>query len=261
VTPEPEPVVTATVRTAAIAKRWRVTQRTAQRWVQRWGANLVADEIALAEQLLGDRKTPAAVRRVAAGILAGRALKAAVAPTTDVAGDPQAAAGDLRARLDGLEHHLAWVDEQLRIAQAINDQADVLTYSRLYKELNSAVVANRLAQAKLGVDVGELLPRTEVARLFWAFASRAALGIQRIRDQIGPRLVGLSQEAEVAGRLEPVLIAELFIAPFARATNLAAAVGIPGWALTELRRAVADHIAQGDHQLSSAQAAEAGATH
>jgi hypothetical protein len=193
--------------------------------------------------------------------LAGRARKAAVAPTTDVASDPQAAAGDLRAHLEVMESHLAWSNEQLLIAQELNDEAGILTFSRLYKEFSAAVLANRLAQLKLGVDVGELLPRTEVARLFWAFASRAALAIQRIRDQLGPRLVGLSNEAEVVSRLEPTLLTELFISPWARATNLAAAIGLPGWVITDLRRAFADHIAQGDHQLTSAQAAEASATH
>jgi hypothetical protein len=248
---------TATVSTAAIARRWKVTQRTAQRWVQRWGAAVVADEIALAEKLLGDRKTPAAIRMVAAGCLVDRAQQAAVAATTDVAGDPQAAAGDLRSRLDQLEYHGAWADKQLRICQTLNDEAGVLTYSRLYKDLNAAIVTNRLAQFKLGVDVGELLPRTEVVRLFRALFSRLCLGIQRVRDKVCPLLIGLNQEAEVLAVLEPVLIANLIISPVARATNLAAGVGLPAWVIIELRRAFADHIADGDQQLTAAQAVEA----
>ncbi len=243
------------VQTAAIAKRFGVTQRTAQRWVKRWGAEVVGDQAILARELLGDAKTPAAVRRIAATILADLALESGAVAEVDVSGDPEKAAGNLRSRLNGLEKHLDWVDRQLRVAQSIHNQVDVLTYSRLYRELNGAVVANRLAQAKLGIDTGELIARAEFARLVYAIASRAALGIQRTRDKVAPTLVHLDTE-EVAERLEPTLIAELFMAPFARAANLAAGVGLPSWIVDEIRRAVADHVASGAAELAAVQVVE-----
>ena len=240
------------VKTAAIATRYGVTQRTAQRWLKRWGAEVVAADELLAKELLGDTKTPSSVRRVAASILADLALDAGAVAVADVSADPEKAAGNLRGVLNGLQKHLDWADRQLRVAQSIHNQADVLTYSRLYRELNSAVVANRLAQAKLGIDTGELIPRAEFARLAYALASRAALGIQRLRDKVAPSLVHRDSAEEVAERLEPTLIADLFVAPMARAANLAAGVGLPAWVVDEITRAVADHVATGAQVLTAA---------
>lgn len=226
---------------SAIANDWGVTTRTVHNWRHRFGDSVVMDREKLAGVLLRDSKTPHSVREAARSIATPDALDAGAAAVQALNDLP-----DLRRRT---EIHLAAVDADITRFRAAGDKHGEISATKQYRELASTLTGIIRAQALIGQDAGELIAKTDAKRLAHAFATRAALGIQRIRDHYAAKLINLPDETAVRDVLDDALISQMFLAPFARAVEVKAGTNLPAWMVEEIISAVGDLISDGESEL------------
>lgn len=241
---------------AQVAAEYGVTPRSVRRW--RAQDAPIADPAALVAWLKAHDKLPASVR----GRERRRTItdQAAQAERTDWAALP---AADIHARLGSLETWAGVAETHMRASisgrdaegKPVKDPGEFAFWQKAYLAFHGAALNARLAQSKLGIDTGELIPRADLERLLTALGGRLALGIQQLRDRLAPQLTRLDYAEEIADRLEPALIIAGLLDPVAEAIHHAAGIGLPGYVAAALRAAVAEVIAQGADQLAARQTA------
>lgn len=223
------------------AAEYAVTDRTVRNW-RRAGAPL-DDAPALAEWLRVHDRLPERAGRVGEPVDA-RIREALATDWSAVEG------ADLAQRRGDLETWSALAAKKMRGALAAGANGEFTRWQKIYLAFHGAALQARLAQAKLGIDTGELVTRVECERILHALINRLCLGIQQTRDKLAGRLTNIPFETEIADALEPELITRAILDPVNAATAHAAAIGLPEWIPAALERAVADHLAEGAAQLS-----------
>lgn len=228
------------------AAEYGVTPRTVRNW-RSAGAPL-DDAAALGTWLREHERLPAAARP-AAGPIDPTIREALATDWTALAG------ADLAKRRGDLELWSSRAEATMRRALEGKDMAEFTRWQKIYLTFHAAALQARLAQAKLGIDTGDLVTRAECERLLGAFINRLCLGIQQVRDHLASRLTNIPFETEIADHLETALITRALLDPVNAATAHAAAIGLPDWIPAACQAAIADHIADGRAQLAARAAA------
>lgn len=224
-----------------IASAWGVTTRTVHNWRHRFGDAVVLDRDRLAKSLLNDTRTHLDVREAARSIASADEGDPGVAAVTALNDLP-----DLRRRTEG---HLAAADADIIACRKAGDKGGEAAATKRYREFASTLTNVIRAQALIGQDAGELIAKGDAKRMVFAWATRAALGIQRIRDHYAPKLLNLQDETAACEVLDDALISQMFLAPFARAVEAKAGTALPEWLVDEVSRAVGDLVSNGESEL------------
>lgn len=228
-----------------VARTWGVTGRTVRNWVGRYGAEVCADPLQLAEKILASPKSGAALHAKAAGIIAKQR-------NPDDGNGADVVKGDLASFLAEQEDFLGWSGTQLRLAQKTNQLSLVSVYAKLTREFGSTVLSTRKAMATLGLDSGDLVSWEELDRIIGALVNRLVYAVARLRDERAPGGVGLPDEAAVADWLEPRLLLAAVLQPVAAAANTACGTSLPDRLVKAFKTAISAHIQDGEAQLSVA---------
>ena len=155
------------------------------------------------------------------------------------------AAKDQAAQIQDLEEHLQFADFALRRARQRGDEHAQKKYADEVIKFSRAVKEQKLLAERLGLESGELLPRSTVELLFAAHAFWTMRSTDLALDALSRRLVNLSFPEEARAVLEPELLSMRFIAAYARAAQVASRSALPAWALDKLRDTVDDFIEHG----------------
>lgn len=134
------------------------------------------------------------------------------------------------------------------------DEADVKHWNTLLIDTSNAIRQAKLAADKLGIDEGELFPKADLARVIRAFAFWAMRAIDADLADLCPRLTGLAYVEEVRAILEPALLSNRFVKPFARAARVDSESSLAPWMVETLRDAVDDYIEKGSSAFDAATA-------
>jgi hypothetical protein len=120
--------------------------------------------------------------------------------------------------------------------------AEVKMWAGLVNDTAKAVVANRLAQKKLGIETGDMLSRKECERIAYAIASRLALGVQNVIQRLAPKVAGIESAAEVAKVMESASIEELMVAPMLQAVKVESGVSLPEWFVDAINKGMSSFV-------------------
>lgn len=156
--------------------------------------------------------------------------------------DPKAALADLAKARDFAAFKLEKANKQ-------NDRQSIKFYSDLLVKFEGAIHDAQLRARKLGMDEGELLPRHEIERIFFALG----FWLMRATDQhldtlsasIAKRTSDLSAE-DVRRVLEPELLSARFLVPFARSASIQSGLSLPQWIVDKLKTVTGDYLADGE---------------
>lgn len=158
---------------------------------------------------------------------------------------PHPSDGESQQTLERLRDFYAF---KLRKANAISDENSIRVFSDLVIKYEKAIRDNALAAKKLGVDVGELLPRPEVERIIFALAywmlRSADLHIDALTGTITSMAQGLDRD-KVRAALDGELLSTRMLIPFARAARLRAGIGLPDWAVAKFKDTAGDYLENG----------------
>lgn len=237
------------------AKFWRVNLRTVQRWQKKEGMPHPTNIDGMIRWSAGADKMPAAFVRRIVELRAERAgqdpSKPAGAYTDpdwiefEKTGTAVVADGEAQQTLERFRDFYAF---KLRKANAKSDENEIRAYSDLVIKHEKAIRDNALAAKRLGVDVGELLPRPEVERIIFALAywmMRAAdLHIDALTGTITSMAQGLDRD-KVRAALDGELLSTRMLIPFARAARLRAGIGLPDWAVAKFKDTAGDYLENG----------------
>lgn len=144
---------------------------------------------------------------------------------------------DLTEEVEHVERILAQVDRtaqrlidggQLEMASVYLDRADKLATRR-----NAALVQLR----REGRTENDSIPRPEMERIAHALAYNAALGLQRMADDLADKLRGVTDPAGIRDILTRGLVASAYLAPFDQAVELDAGHGLPHWVVEAMTKA------------------------
>jgi len=197
----------------------------------------------LAEKILASPKSGPALHAKAASIIAKHRNPAD-------GGGSDIVKGDLASFLAEQEAFLGWAGTELKKAQQTNQLGLVAVYAKLTREFGSTVLSTRKAMANLGLDSGDLVSWDELDRILGALVNRLVYAVCRLRDERAPGGVGLQDEAAVADWLEPKLLLAAVLQPVAAAANTACGTSLPDRLVKAFKTAIADHIQDGEAQLS-----------
>ena len=149
-----------------------------------------------------------------------------------------------------MEGYLGEIDDQIREAREGGNHVAAANALKQYEGIHRALVQNRLAQGRLGLETGEMISRDQFRKILNAFGSRCALGISRMRDTLAESLVGVKTPGEVADKLEPQMILAGMLDPFVAASDAASGVGLPAWVVDTMEATVGDYIGSGQKWLA-----------
>jgi DNA-binding transcriptional MerR regulator len=137
-------------------------------------------------------------------------------------------------------------------AGRLNDTKKQEFYSKLLTRFEGAFHDAQLRGKRLGLDAGELLPRPEVERILWALAHWLLRSTDQHLDAITAKLTALSpglSATPVRAVLEPELLSQRFLVPFAHAAKIQNGVGLPGWVVAKMRESAGDFLENGEKQF------------
>lgn len=232
--------------TAEKAAFWGVEPGTVYRWRRRHGDKVVLDDSRLAMALVREPRTPHDIREKAREIVGEDPAQSVGTAAIEALNDLP----DLRRRTEG---HLAAKDAEIIEARRRGDKVGESLAAKQFKEYSQTLTGIIRAQALIGQDAGELIAKSEALRIVNSWASRAALGCQRVRDQLAKRLINKPDETAVCEVLDDVLISEIYLAPFARAVDVKAGCSLPEWFVDEINTAIGDFVADGEAELRKEQ--------
>ena len=130
-----------------------------------------------------------------------------------------------------------------------NNRDDLKFFADLVAKLDSTLHDQQLRAKKLGIDAGDLVPRSEVERIARAWVFWAMRAVDADLAELCPKLTGLAQVNDVRGVLEPALLSNRFLKPFARAARIASPSAVPDWLVAILRDACDDYIENGAEEF------------
>jgi len=239
----------------AIAKRWGVTVQSVVKW--RAKGYPVEDDFELAKAIRDNPKAGSAAIKYAKKLLAlmdrnendqvsqteSQETTSATAETdqTHATKASEGGADDLERTIKILQQRLALYNQQIDGHKDLT-VAEVKMWAGLVNDTAKAVVANRLAQKKLGLEIGETVQRSECESIAWALVSRLCVGVQRMIQVTAPQLVGASDPSAVARVLEPASITELILAPMRASVTTQTGVSLPSWFVAAVEKALGDFV-------------------
>jgi hypothetical protein len=141
---------------------------------------------------------------------------------------------------------------RFKLAAKANDRLDMKAFADLLSTFEGVVHDAELRAKKLGLDAGELLPRPEIERILWALAYWLLRSTDQHLDAISAKLTKLSaglDDARVRAVLEPELLSQRFLGPFAQASKLQNGVGLPAWVVAKMREAAGDFLEGGEMEF------------
>lgn len=238
---------------AGQAEFYRVTPRTIDRWRAREAPLL--DVAAMIEWAPNQKSLPDS-------FLARIAELKAMQPggkKTAMEGDAdwqefisQARSGDAKESLEKLALARDFASFKFEKASRATDKDNMKFYAELLSKFEGVFHDAQLRARKLGIDEGELLPRSEVERITWAVAYWLLRATDQHLDAITSKLKALSPglDAEpVRAVLEPELLSCRFLEPFAKAARIQSGVGLPGWLFAKMRESAGDFLEAGEKQF------------
>jgi hypothetical protein len=169
---------------------------------------------------------------------------ASATETTHQTQSTEAASGgidDLEQTIKILQERLALYNRQIDGHESLT-VAEVKMWAGLVNDTAKAVVANRLAQKKLGMEVGETLSKGECIRIAHAIASRLAVGVQSVIKRVSPQVAGMETAAQVAKAIESACIEELMVAPMLASVNIQSGVSLPPWFVEAIKTGIGNFV-------------------
>lgn len=217
-----------------IRKFWGVSLRTVAHWVTK--GYPIHDDRSLAKALLANPATSERLQARALELSGGtRPVKSAEPPV-----DIQRVHRSLAEELVEIDEWITISQSEMKAAKANGHAAEFNRWNKIRREFSDQKVKNLLAQAKLGIDSGELINRAEVERLFGAFAGRAAVSIARLCDEMSIRLVGMRDAGEAHQVLQDPLWGAMYVKPFQAAIDNKTFFTLPQWTANALVKAFSD---------------------
>ncbi len=215
-----------------IAKFWDVDPRTVRLWVQK--GHPVEDAKLMAWTLISAPKTNAKLRKRAEEVRAEIVEGKKPDPT-----EPELEGADL----ESLGKFYA---EKVRQSIKNNEPAKIQFWSDLLIKTENNIRQNKLAEKKLGIEKGELLPKELIER--WLFA----IGFWMMRgvDQSLRELAGQFDDPKEAYKiLDEYLLNRRFLSPLALASGPVGNLNLPDWFIEKLQDTVDDYIENGYKQM------------
>ena len=216
-----------------IGKFWGETNAVVGRW--RRHGDPVDDDLAMAGVIVRRRGVDPKLKAKALKILeAARKQPESRAITTE---DIARVSRSLRDEVDEITAWILKAERKMRENEHGNAANEIAfdRWDKIRRNYSDQKVKNLLAQAKLGLESGELVGKSDLAKLVRAFASRAWIALYKIQQGLCPKLVGLTTTREVMTRMESPLFMGAYIAPFEHARDMAAGIGLPGWVVDAIK--------------------------
>jgi hypothetical protein len=156
--------------------------------------------------------------------------------------NPKAALGEL-TRARGFASFM-WE----RAAKAGN-RSEVKFWADQLAKFEGVLHDAQLRAKKLGIDSGDLLPKAEVERIAWALAFWLMRSTDQHLDALTSKLSKLFPGAapeDIRRALEPELLTDRWLVPFAKAAKIQAGTTVPDWLVSKMREATGDFIERGE---------------
>jgi hypothetical protein len=155
------------------------------------------------------------------------------------------------ASKDPLEELRDYYQIKLRKANAAGDENSIRIYSELVIKYEKAIRDNKLAADRMGIEVGQLVPRADVERwafgiAYWLMRSTDA-ALDTLSAKLAPLAPGL-EAAKVRATAEPFLLGSMILEPFARA-SIQAGIGLEPWLCDRMRKTCGDYLENGERSF------------
>lgn len=238
-----------------IADFWGVPLRTANKW--RAANKPVGDPIAMARLFLSQKTAPSSAKNKARSLLRemmgienGGGQNGHKKP--ELIADPDWAEFELTTKgnyedekYGQLARFRDFAIFKLEKSHKMGDESGVRGFGDQHIRYEQAIRQNKLADLRLGIDEGLLVPKAEFERLLRALVYWLMRCTDAHLPELCPRLMGKTTMEEVRAQLEPALLSVRFLQPLARATAVRAGVSLPEWAVGCLKDSVDDYIEDG----------------
>ncbi len=249
--------------TRDLAVYWRVTERTIARWRAK-GAPL-HDIAGMLEWSRDREKLPRAFIDRIAYLTGAPEDDGDKRPDTEEArpldGSPdpnwaefekQARGDDPKLAMEKIARARDYAAFRFEKAAAKSDRSGMKFYGDLLAKMESVLHDAQLRAKKLGLDEGQLLPRGEVERIAWALAYWALRAVDLNLDALSVRFEKLGLSSAAAREvLEPELLSDRFLVPFARAAKIQGGTELPEWLVAKMREACGDFLEKGEAEFDA----------
>lgn len=145
---------------------------------------------------------------------------------------------DLRQEIADLNAMLSQVDQTAKQSLASGAIPTALELLQQRKALSDQRNAAMVQARRQGKTEDDSISRQEVERLARAVTHNAAIGLQRAAVNIVDKLDGITDPKAQHPIVTDVLIADVYLAPFEQALNLAAGHGLPDWLVAAFRSGI-----------------------
>ena len=108
---------------------------------------------------------------------------------------------------------------------------DVNSFSKLHERAELGFRNCKLAQARLGIEGGELLTRKDFEKIMNAFFSLSVYGVRRAVIASADKIAGTPDPAEVCRIVESGAIEQAYVSAWESAINRASELSAPEWVL------------------------------
>lgn len=250
--------MTVATKSDGETKRWSEFWHVTQRTVQRWGAAHERGEMPhysnvpeiLAWRHRAHKPPPEFMARCDEIEKNGiEAPPAKPQPEPDL--DWQTFKKQANKRLDHaqiiaqMEEFAAFYQYKLERANDKGDKAEQSFYSGLFFDAANSIRQQKLAADKLGIEEGQLFTKAQLARFIRAFAFWSMRGVDGVLAEVCPKMPGVKSVNDGRNLLEPVLLSERFVKPFAKAARVESESALSGWMVETVKDAVDDYIENG----------------
>lgn len=152
-----------------------------------------------------------------------------------------------------MERFAAFFHEQLEAAFERSDKTDQKFYSELFFDASNSIRQQKLAADKLGIEEGQLFTKAQLARFIRAFAFWSMRGNDAVIAELCPKMVaGFKSVSDARDALEPLVLSERFVKPFAKAARVVSESSLSGWMVETIKDAIDDYIEDGAAEFDKA---------
>ncbi|MEO0797436.1 MAG: hypothetical protein AAFX93_19970 [Verrucomicrobiota bacterium] len=209
---------------AKVADAWGVGLRTAQKWIK--AGHPVDNDKAMAHVILQMKRPSASALARARRILANdRAGQPDASDDASAAASPppsMESGGDVYALREYYFELTKWAEQE-------RDEVRAKGSREAFLKVDAQIQKSEAHAKKMGVDRGELLPREEVERLVFAFASAGTASVEMLLHDVCERLAVVDFPAEVYAELKPRILYRCLFDPLKRAARVQGSPALPEW--------------------------------
>lgn len=144
-----------------------------------------------------------------------------------------------------LKRQMAFALYKLNNAQRRGDTAGVDEATKQLRSISGVIHDEEMRALKLGREIGDTIPRTEVERFAHALAAASMRAIDHAMPTLARELIGKNHAKDVRAVLEPALLSARFFRPFVEATKVVNGQSLPRWLVEQITDAVDDYIENG----------------